>query len=398
MQMNNQNHNQPLSSVFTDGFFRFLALILLFISLLYEQTNLILISILILAMFYTLKLWSVLSIRNIIYSFDAEKKKGFPGEQVLLQARIFNNKFLPVWLKLIIPIDSNLSTNSNIKNKAFCEEFSLSWYDQSRWQWQLIAEKRGCYRIGPPYLETGDLLGLFQQKKYLSQSVEMIIYPKPVSLNYLSAPVKELFGKPGSESPVKDPVYPVATRDYYHGSPSKYIHWKATARHNRLQTKVFEPSSQRKTLLIIDVSSFRKTKHEELFEKTLEIVASTLLEFDRHGSPYGIISNGKITGNYNPRMSIATGPEQLAVSMELLARLQMKPRGSMQKILSNENLMLGGAGCIYYTCTINKNNIKTAELLKQRHLPVYLVTSLSANRTNNLDIPVLFLEEIHGDI
>ncbi|MFA7575075.1 MAG: hypothetical protein WCY14_06250, partial [Arcobacteraceae bacterium] len=69
-----------------------------------------------------------------------------------------------------------------------------------------------------------------------------------------------------------------------------------------------------------------------------------------------------------------------------------------QKILSNENLMLGGAGCIYYTCTLNKNNIKTAELLKQRHLPVYLVTSLSANRTNNLDIPVLFLEEIHGDI
>src|SRR6056297_2878872 len=122
--MNNMNYNNTLTSIFTDRFFRFLVFILLFISLLYEQKNLILISILILAMFYTSKLWSYLSVKNIHYSFDAEKKKGFPGESILLQATIFNNKFLPIWLKLTIPIDNRL-LSSDSKDECLSEEFSL---------------------------------------------------------------------------------------------------------------------------------------------------------------------------------------------------------------------------------------------------------------------------------
>ncbi len=395
--MNDMDYNRPLSSVFTDRFFRFLVFILLFISLLYEQKNLILISILILAMFYTSKLWSYLSVKNIHYSFDAEKKKGFPGESILLQATIFNNKFLPIWLKLTIPIDNRL-LSSDSKDECLSEEFSLPWHDHSFWQWKLTARNRGCYQVGPPYLETGDLLGLFQQRKYLSQSVEMIIYPKTISLNLLSSPVKELFGKPGLNSPIKDPIYPIATQDYYHGDPAKYIHWKASARHDRLQSKVFDPSSQKKTLLIVDVSSFKKTKHEDLFEKTLEAVAAIAIEFDRQGSPYGILSNGKIAGDYNYSLSIATGPEQLSMSMELLARLQLESVGSMQEILFKKDTIPEGTGCIYCTFNLNKRNIQITEFLKQRHIPVYFMIASSSHPSGKISIPIFLLNEIHGGI
>ena len=73
--MNNSEHNYSLSSIFTEGFFRFFVFILLFISLLYEQKSIILISILVLVRFYGSKLWSTFSAKNIYYSFDAEKKK-----------------------------------------------------------------------------------------------------------------------------------------------------------------------------------------------------------------------------------------------------------------------------------------------------------------------------------
>jgi len=395
--MNNMNYNHTLTSIFTDRFFRFLVFILLFISLLYEQKNLILISILILAMFYTSKLWSYLSVKNIHYSFDAEKKKGFPGEQISLHAEIYNSKLLPIWLKLTIPIDNRL-LSSDSKDEYLSEEFSLLWHDHSFWQWRLTARHRGCYQIGPPYLETGDLLGLFQQRKYLSQSVEMIIYPKTISLNLPSSPVKELFGKPGLNSPIKDPVYPIATQDYYHGDPAKYIHWKASARHDRLQSKVFDPSSQKKTLLIVDVSSFKKTKHEDLFEKTLEAVGAIAIEFDRKGSPYGILSNGKIVGDYNHSLSIATGPEQLTMSMELLARLQIESVGSMQEILFEKDTIPEGTGCIYCTFNLNKRNIQITEFLKQRHIPVYFMIASPSNPSGKISIPTFLLSEIHGGI
>jgi len=127
--MNNSNYDHSLTSIFSDGLFRFLALILLFIALLLAQKNLILISLLLLTMFYTCKLWSYFSIKNVHYSFDAETKKGFPGETISLQAQIYNNKILPIWLKLLIPMDKKLISEVNMKNNFLCEEFSLLWYD-----------------------------------------------------------------------------------------------------------------------------------------------------------------------------------------------------------------------------------------------------------------------------
>lgn len=396
--MNDIDYHRTLSSVFTDGFFRLLVFILLFVSLLFAQKNLVLISILILVMFYISKIWSQLSVKRIHYSFDAEKKKGFPGEIISLQATVFNNKLLPIWLKLTIPIDKRINKNSYSKNDSLSEEFKLMWYDNSLWQWKITANHRGCFKIGPPFLETGDLLGFFKQRKYLSRSVEMIIYPKPIYLNKLSSPIKELFGKPGVDSPVKDPIYPVATKDYYQGDPAKYIHWKASARHNRLQSKVFDSSSQKKIFLIIDVTSFKNSKNEDLFEKTLEVVGAIILEFDRQSCPYGILTNAKMVGNYSSNISIATGPEQLSLSMEFLARLQKEPENSMQEILFKENIIPAGTGCIYCTYSLNKKNLQIAELLKQQQIPVYFVLASPSVRVKTIYNPVFRLNELHGGI
>lgn len=398
--MNNSNYIRPFTSVFTDRLFRFMAIILLFIALLLTQKNLILISILTLAMFYISQLWSHYSVKEVYYSFDAEKKKGFPGETIFLEAKIYNNKLLPVWLKLLIPMDKRLISAKNMVDNHLCEEFSLLWYDKFLWQWNLKAERRGCFQIGPPYIETGDIMGFFQQKRYLSHSaVEVIIYPRPVSLNFLSTPIKELFGKTGNDHPVKDPVYPIATRDYQHGEPSKFIHWKASARYNHLQSKIFDSSTQRKTLLIIDVGSFQKKNQEESFERMLEVAGAMLLEFDRQGSPYGLISNGKITGNNMfASLPFATGPEQLSMAMEFLARLAMEESYPLEKILFNGFDIPAGAGCLYCAYKINKSIIQVSQLLKKHGIPVYFLMAKSSYAGRTDSIPLSLLDEIYGEV
>ena len=396
--MNQLDQEHPMSSIFTDGLFRFFVIIILFIALLYSEKNLILIASLLLAMVYLSKLWSKWSIKKIHYSFDAEKKKGFPGESISLQATVSNDKLLPIGVKLKIPVDKKLNSFSNADTHGLCEESHLLWYDQASWQWQLSANHRGCFRIGPPFLETGDLLGFFQQRKCLSQSVEMIIYPKPIVLNFLSSPVRELFGKPGFKSPVKDPVYPIATQDYCPGDPAKNIHWKASARHNRLQSKIFDPSSQRKTLFLVDVSSFKKKMNEDLFEKTLEVVAAMIMEFERQGSPYGILSNGNMTGGADASLSIATGPEQLSMAMELLARLQRTTATPMQTILFKEDRIPGGTGYIYCTCSLYRKNLQMVEFLREHRIPVYFMLARAPRSIQLTDNPIFLLDEIHGGV
>ncbi len=398
--MNNSNYVRPPISVFTDRFFRFLAIILLFIALLLAQKNLILISILTLTMFYASKLWSYFSVKEVYYAFDAEKKKGFPGESIFLQAKIYNNKLLPIWLTLLIPMDKRLTSVKNMENNHLCEEFSLLWYDKFLWQWNLKAEKRGCFQIGPPYLETGDIMGLFQQKRCLSHSaVEVIIYPRPISLNFLSTPIKELFGKTGNDHPVKDPIYPIATRDYQHGEPAKFIHWKASARHNHLQSKIFDSSTQRKTLLIIDVSSFQKKNQEEAFEKILEVAAAILLEFDKQGNPYGIISNGKITGNNMfANLPFGTGPGQLSMAMELLARLTIDDFYPLEKILFNGFDIPAGAGCLYCAYKINKNILQISQFLRKHSIPVYFLMVKASYAVRSDSTSLSLLDEIYGEV
>src|SRR5665648_1062113 len=91
--MNNLDQNYPLSSIFTEGFFRFFVFILLFISLLYEQKSLILISILVLAMFYGSKLWSTLSAKNIHDYCHGEPARYILGKRAPAMI-VFNQKYL----------------------------------------------------------------------------------------------------------------------------------------------------------------------------------------------------------------------------------------------------------------------------------------------------------------
>ncbi|MDD4895369.1 MAG: DUF58 domain-containing protein, partial [Atribacterota bacterium] len=174
--------------------------------------------------------------------------------------------------------------------------------------------------------------------------------------------------------------------------------WKASARYNHLQSKIFDSSTQRKTLLVVDVSSFREKRQEELFEKILEVVAAMVLEFDKQGSPYSIFSNGKVTGsNMTTNFSFGTGPEQVSRAMELLARLTIEEFCSMDEILFKEMKIPAGTGCIYCAYRMNKKNTQISQFLIKHNTPVYLLLAKSSYHKKFSPIPALLFSEIYGE-
>jgi uncharacterized protein (DUF58 family) len=254
-------------------------------------------------------------------------------------------------------------------------EGSLLWYQRIEFAWDLTAERRGVYRIGPLHLFSGDLFAFFSKRKKPEEMFSMVVYPRLVPLKPFSLPRRDFFGVPRAKSPIQDPIYILGTRDYQNGQPAKYIHWKASARHDRLQEKVFESTHQEKVLLVVDVNSFLKHQAEEEFERTLEIVASLAVRLDQQGVAVGVATNGSLAGEGVASLPVARTDTQSPAILELLARLQMKPRGEILDVLRSGLSLSWGVSCLYFSHHEDESVQSAREYFKRRKTPVMFLVS-----------------------
>ncbi len=398
--MEQQNLPERLPTLFASGLFQLFTLALLFMALIYGQRGLVLLALLLLVTFNGAFFWSRFGLSGLASRLELARDRVFPGEPLLLEALVTNRKYLPVWLQLAVSVDQLLLSPScpapaaapvaaasaapaalgslpfPAERATLQGEGGLLWQQQARWSWELKPQKRGLYTVGPLRLAAGDLLGFYKQEKTVSGALNVIVYPRLVPLQGFAAPLQELFGAAGAKSPVVDPVYLVATRDYQAGSPARFIHWKASARHRRLQEKVFAPSAQQKVLLAVDVTLYHQKGAEQAFERTLEAVASLAVQLEQQGRAFGLAGNGCMEGEKELPFLLrpSSGPAQLARLLEMLARLQLLPREGMEKAFMRLGSPTRGLTCLYFTYAAAPGTGDPAlELLQRLHIPVLVI-------------------------
>ena len=322
--------------------------VFLFIALLYRQGELALLAFLILLVVSATKTWSSMSLYRLRCTIRINKQRVFPGEAFVLETNVENAKLLPVRFRIQWSLDRALKREGSDEN-VLRQEASLLWYQQAQLQLDLVAWHRGVYRMGPESIRAGDLLGFFTKEKRSQDTMCIIVYPRLVDLKSVCLPMRDLFGVPGAKSPVKDPVYILGTQDYQPGGPSRHIHWKASARHLRLQEKVFEPSQQDKVILVLEVGSFKEDTTNVAFEHTLEVVASLAVQLQDRGSAVGLATNGVLVGGGFSILPATRAPGQLPVLLETLARLQTEPKGAMEPIMQRALGSQHGLSCVYFS-------------------------------------------------
>lgn len=370
-------------SLFATSVILFFVGIFLFIALLTKNRELIILSLLVFVMIGGLKLWTRFAPAKIKSTLQLSKNRVFAGDTFLLKARIENAKMLPISLEVKVPFGE--SSRGFPREKPLSGQESLLWYQAARFEWSFTATKRGVYEIGPLRVLSGDLFGFFQQERTVGEIFEAIVYPRLVPLGPFSMPRRDFFGTPGGESPVDDPVYILGTTDYRNGRPAKYIHWKASARHYRLQEKVFESTEQEKIILIVDVDQFVEAEAEDEFEKVLEVVASVAVRLDRQGCSVGFLTNGTTKGIV-PVVGVSRSPQQLTDILEALARLRMEPGEPLIDMLRNVEIPWG-TSCLYFSLKENPSTDIVRAHLKRRKMPVVHFTSEIAS-VLRLDKPV----------
>lgn len=148
---------------------------------------------------------------------------------------------------------------------------------------------------------------------------EHLVYPKLRRYQFRYAPSKQ---KPGQfnlrHSLFDDPFQPIGTRDYVSTDQFNQIHWKASARLQTYQTKVYNHVANEAMLFVLNVAD-RYAAISNL-EERIEELASYIENCFSEGVPYAIAINvrsaGKLPYLYLPP---GEGSRQRQNALELLS-------------------------------------------------------------------------------
>lgn len=377
--MSSYDMEKKLDTVFTSSLFQVFALILLFAALLTRQMGLVWLAVLILLLFNGSRLWSLYSFKSLHARLNLRTNRAFPPDNISLEAEVWNAKFLPVWLKVEVPLSSALI--SPVEKEYLWESCALLWYQKGFWSWELPARQRGIYGVGPLNIRAGDLMGFYEHQKDFKQYREIIIFPRIIPVAPFPLKVREFFGQTIVKSPVTDPVYPVATRDYYPGRPARFIHWKASARHGLLQEKIFEPTAQVRVLFIIDVHRFTLQGEAgggeigDNFERTLEVAASLAVKYQEMGVAVGLITNAYVRGEVPSILVPESSSEQISLFLEVLARIQMKKGTGFEDLMLKSDKLPAGTVGLHFSYELDEGTLDTAEMFPLFNVPLQFITA-----------------------
>ncbi len=277
-------------------------------------------------------IWSQLSLFGLHYRRQFSETRAFLGETIDLTLEVRNQKFFPLtWLEVLDVFSSTLPLDGGevVLNRASnLGEFRSFWmpgaFQRLTRHFSIQCTQRGYHTYGPATVSTGDGFGLFSRKALASKQDCIIVYPRLYSVADLRLPAKNPFGERGSKLQLfEDPLRTVGIREWQPGDDLRRVHWKATARHRNLLSRVYEPSEELQMLVFLNVATL--TRHwqgniPELQERAISVAGSLAARCTELRLPVGLIANGYLPGSDQPiRLLPGRSPDQLVRIMELLA-------------------------------------------------------------------------------
>jgi len=313
--------------------------------------------------------WQRVAFLRVAYQRHLNETRVFEGEQVTLTLRVSNRKWLPLaWLRVsdqtplaLAPREKALAP-SHIPLTGFLEaRASLLWHERARWDYHIDCAKRGYYAIGPATLTSGDLFGLFERGIVYPQVDRLIVYPRLYPLEEWGLPPKEPFGDTRTRLAVfQDPTRIRGLRDYHPDDAPKHIHWRATARHNALQVKQYDPTIQPNWILFLNVATYElawQGVDSERVEQAIRLVAALANFAASPKYAFGLVANGAYPDS-DQRLCIMPGrdPLQLRNVLEALAGVSYFVTSPIETLLRREAPNLPwGATLIVVTALVTEN-------------------------------------------
>jgi uncharacterized protein (DUF58 family) len=324
---------------------------LLLAAVILRQVPLLLVALLFFLASGVARLWAHYALERIEYSRSLSARRAFFGETITLELRIANLKVLPLpWVRVEDEVPEELTflkgkTSPSYKpgRAILLNLLSLGWYHRLIRRYPVQCLRRGYFSFGPATIRSGDLFGFFQKQMTDEKQDYLLVYPRVVSLEELGIPSRDPFGDLRVRRHLfQDPVRVVSTRDYVHGDPMRRIHWKATARLRRLQSRVFEPTTTVDLALFLDVRTVPFWGLSEQLLETAVIAAASIASYaNDQGYRVGLYVNEPYRRTDRLiKLPPSDHPDQLQRVLEALAHVQGWPLINIERLLSREGQSL----------------------------------------------------------
>jgi uncharacterized protein (DUF58 family) len=138
---------------------------------------------------------------------------------------------------------------------------------------EVVAEKRGSHPIGPLVISRADPFGIAYAEYALGQPRSLLVTPRVVPLAHGELDVAH---SEGTEHELLRHSIPSAdeliAREYRPGDPLRRVHWRATARHDKLMVRQEEQRSNPEAWLLLDTRG--GLADEAAFEAQIDLIAS----------------------------------------------------------------------------------------------------------------------------
>jgi uncharacterized protein (DUF58 family) len=322
--------------------------------------------------------WSELSLFGLSYTRRLSETRAFLGETVELTLEVRNRKFLPVtWLQIIDVFPGSLPMGNpagnleqiRINRTTNLGEFTSFWsagmFGRLTRRFTVHCTQRGYHTYGPALLSTGDAFGMFGRRGRRRAQQRLIIYPRLYSVAELGLPAKNPFGARAAEARlVEDPLRTAGIRDWQPADGLKRVHWKATARHQVLLSRIYEHSQEPQMQIFLNVATLERhwLGHiPELMERAISVAGSLAALCAEQRLPVGLIANGYLPGSDQPlRLLPGRSPDQLMRILELLAATTGFAAQPIEELLLHESPRLPwGATLLVVTAIAHETLLAT---------------------------------------
>ncbi len=185
--------------------------------------------------------------------------------------------------------------------------------ETARAAYRIPTDRRGRYELGPLRATVSDPFGLASRTRRVLSSEEVIVYPRVHDV----LPPPERSGteldrdQPRAHGRLDSGGEFMTLREYVPGDDLRRVHWRSTARRDRLMMRQNEARHRSPMLLMLDV---RPGAHDRpSFERAVEACASIATSLERAARPWELVLSTGVTVGAPGRRHIVSVMDELAV-------------------------------------------------------------------------------------
>ena len=142
---------------------------------------------------------------------------------------------------------------------------------------------RGEYLLGPTLIRLGDPFGMFFVERVFPGKDNLLTIPLQYDIDHFSSPAGQLSGGKAIRTSGQDTTpYASSVREYRIGDSLSRIHWRSTARRQKLMVKEFDQDPQSNISILLDAnhssqillsenSAFEENDRESMIQRNVKI-------------------------------------------------------------------------------------------------------------------------------